>query len=288
MAAASGQRPWTPFDTTTESWGRPDVASTVTVSSGVQQVRDVKGTAGRNYDQGTTGNRPTITSNALNGRAALTFNGSQFLIFAGAQSITDILHNPTGGIFIALWRAGTTGNPNAIYALCGTNAASSSNVGFYIAYDDRSSRPVNDRLITQISRGVAGAASFNETADNAHLANTPTIITVINNPGAAAAADRSLIRINGNTAVQGNTLTNTASSATSTHQMMIGAAGNSAGPVIPLVGDIFEWLILPFAGISAAIDIAQRCEGYLASPAEWNQQSILAAGHPYKSAPPMI
>ena len=277
------QRLWTPADTATESWLRPDDASTVTLTgAGVSEIRDMKGN-GRNFIQGTAGNRPTLRSGAVNGKTALNLGGSQWLTSGSAASTWNFLHNTTGGIIIALWRAGFSSNPNAVYGLCGTNAASSASTGFFVAYDDRASRPCNDRLITQISRGVNGAAtSFNETADNAHPANVATLIAVINDPANAVAANRSLIRINGNTAVQANTLTNAASSANASFALQIGAAGNNA---LPLVGELSEFVILP---LSAGLATAELVEGYLAGPAEYNLQSILAAGHPFKSAAPMV
>jgi hypothetical protein len=163
----------------------------------------------------------------------------------------------------------------------GNNAGASANHGFSLLFDDRASASRNERAIALATRGGSDT-TVNMTADLAHPPNTPVIITHIGDTGAAAAANRSILRINGVT-IQNNTLTNAASSADATFALQLGTIGNN---IIPLVGDLWELVILPFW---TSLDTVQRVEGYLAGPVEgWNLQSILAAGHPFKSAPPMV
>jgi hypothetical protein len=269
---------WTFANTATEAWLLPNEAGSITAVSGsLSQIRDFKNN-GRAFD-GAAGSRPTIIANALNGKAAMALNGSQWLTFAGAASVWNFLHNASGSTVVAVWEAGTTSNPNAIMALLGTNAVASANIGTYIAYDDRASLPRNDRAVAQVSGGGT-TPSGNLSGDGAHPAGTPVIITHISDPGNAVAANRSILRING-VSFQSNTATAAPSSANASFPLQIGAGGNNT---FPLLGRIYEIGIMPGTSLATA----QLAEGYLAGPAGWGLQSILAAGHPWKSAAPTV
>ena len=275
----SGSTLWTFANTTTEAWLLPnDAGSITTASNALSQIRDVKGN-GRAFD-GASGSRPTITANALNGKAAMTFNGSQWLTSAGAVSAWKMLHDTSGSTIVAVWRAGANSSPNALMALLGTNAVSSANVGTYIAYDDRASVSRNDRVLAQVSGGGT-TQSANQSGDGAHPGGTPVIITHISDPGNAVAANRSILRVNG-VSIQNNTSTSAPSSANPSLLLQVGAGGNNT---FPLLGEIYEIGIMPGASLATA----QLAEGYLAGPvAGWGLQSILAAGHPWKSAAPTV
>jgi hypothetical protein len=279
--SVSGPRLWTFADATTELWVRPDDAATVTIATGtsISGLADKSG-SGRNFT-GATGSQPTLLSNALNSKAALALNGSQWLTSASSAATWNFLHT-TGGIIVAAWKAGNSSNPNALYALLGNNALLTGSHGFSLFYDDRSSATRNDRVVGQVTRGVSGVpTTLNISSDDAHPPSQPVIVTHIFDPGNAVAAKRSILRVNG-TSIELNTSTNAASSANATNPLQIGAAGGNANP---LVGELYEIGIFP---LSAGLATVERAEGYLAGPTEWNLQSMLAAGHPFKSYPPMI
>lgn len=276
--------PWTLADTATELLLLPNDASTITLaSSAVTQIRDAKGN-GRIFD-GAAGSRPTVTENALNGKACLTFNGSQWLTFSGLASVFNTLHTAAGAgsTVVAVWEAGTNSNPNAFYGLLGNSAFGTLNHGFAMGFDDRLSATRNDSALAQVARGVSNQPTAqNASANNAHPANTPVIIAHTSNPAASLPADRSILRING-TEIKNNTFTNTASTANATLPLQIGAAGNN---VFPLVGRIF---MLGILSPGTTQDTILRAEGYAAGPvAGWNLQSNLVAGHPWKSAAPTV
>jgi hypothetical protein len=274
---------WTLANTATELLLLPDEAGTITTASGsLSQIRDFKGN-GRVFD-GAAGSRPTITPNALNGKASITYSGTQFLTFAGLAEVFNFLHTAAGAgaTVVAVWRPGTNSNPDAAYGLLGTSGIATANVGMGIIYDDRIGSARNDVMAAQIARGVPGQpTASNVTGNGAHPANIPVIIAHTSNP-TAAPADRSVIRING-TEIKNNTLTNTASTANATFPLQIGAGGGNS---FPLVGEIYMIGILP-PGTSQ--DTILRTEGYVAGPvAGWNLQSNLAAGHPWKLAAPTV
>lgn len=275
---------WTLANTATELLLLPNEASTITIaSSAVAQIRDFKNN-GRAFD-GAAGSRPTITPNALNGKASLTFSGTQWLTFAGLASVFNMLHTAAGAgsTVVAVWRAGTNSNPNAFYGLLGNSAFGTLNYGFALGFDDRLSANKNNSALAQIVRGVSNQPTAqNASADNAHPVNTPVIIVHTSNPAASLPADRSILRING-TEIKNNTFANAASAANATHPLQIGAAGGNA---FPLVGEVSMLSILP---PGTTQDTILRAEGYAAGPvAGWDLQDRLVAGHPYKSAAPTV
>ena len=283
----SGSALWTLADTATELLLLPNEAGTLTLTSGaLSQIRDAKGN-GKTFD-GAAGSRPTITPNALNGKASITYSGAQWLTFNGFALAFNFLHTAAGAgsTVVAVWRAGTSSDPNAAYAVLGTSGQLTANVGLGIIYDDRASNARNDAVSVQIARGASGQpATQNVSGNGAHPANTPLIITHTSNLSAALPADRSILRING-TEIKNNTfttVTNPASTANATFPLQIGAAGGNA---FPLVGNIYMIGILP---PGTTLDTIQRAEGYVAGPvAGWDLQANLAAGHPWKSAAPTV
>jgi hypothetical protein len=75
-AVAGGAAPWTPANITTALWLDAADASTITESGGaVSQWNDKSGNA-RHAIQTTPGNRPTVSTAALNGKNVIEFNGS--------------------------------------------------------------------------------------------------------------------------------------------------------------------------------------------------------------------
>jgi hypothetical protein len=275
---------WTLANTATELLLLPNEAGTVTTTSGaVSQIRDFKDN-GRVFG-GAAGSRPTITPNALNGKASLTFSGSQWLTFAGLASVFNMLHTAAGAgsTVVAVWKAGTNSNPNTFYGLLGNSAFGTLNHGFAMGFDDRLSATKNDSALAQIVRGVSNQPTAqNASANNTHPANTPAIIVHTSNPAASLPADRSILRING-TEFKNNIATSAASTANATHPLQVGAAGNN---LFPLVGDIYIISILP---PGTTQDTTLRAEGYVAGPvAGWNLQGNLPAGHPYKVNAPTV
>ena len=136
-------------------------------------------------------------------------------------------------------------------------------------------------MLVLTSRGVSGAnASLNQTADLAHPANTPVLISLIGDPGNSTAADRSSLRIDRGAEIKNNTDTNAASSSNASFTLQIGACGNN---VLPHTGYIAEIVVLASIVSDA---VRQRIEGYLAW--KWGLQNALIAGHPFANRPPLI
>jgi len=253
--------------------------STISVAPGVSELRDKSGN-GRNFAQGTGGAQPTLTPNGLNGRNVLSFNGSQWLTSVNTAATWNFLHNSNGSSIFAVWKAGNIADPSAIYGLMGTNTGLSGITGFYIVYDDRVGSSRNNRVLTQVSRGVSGnSAAQVQTADGAHPANVPTIISFISDPNNGTAANRGFLRIN-RTLTQTNVDTSAPVATDASFALQVGAVGNNA---LPLVGYIAEIIVLAFI---ASTRVRQQIEGYLAW--KWGLRDALITGSPFLNRPPLI
>jgi hypothetical protein len=278
-SAFLGSRLWLPNVLRPELWLDANDESTITIATGVSEWRDKSGNQ-RNVTQATGATQPTQTLGGLNGKSVLSFNGSQYLTSPAAVSTWNFLHNTNGSSIFAVWKPGNVSDPNAVYSLIGNNAGVSANIGFYFIYDDRVSSSRNDRVLIQISRGISGQSAVqNTTADGAHPANTPTIISQVADPNNGTAANRSFLRIN-RTLIQNNTDLFAPVATNASFALQIGACGNN---IIPLVGYIAEVIILSSI---ASNNTRQILEGYLAW--KWGLQNNLSQDHPFLNRPPFI
>jgi hypothetical protein len=274
------RRLWTPNLLRTALWLDADDLSTISTATGVNEWRDKSGN-GRNFTQGTGGTQPTFTQNGLNGRPVLSFNGSQWLTSINTAATWNFLHNTNGSSVFAVWKAGNVSDPNTLYALLGTSAIATANHGFSIFFDDRVTSLRNERLGTQTVRGVSGTTSgTNFTADLAHPPNTPTLISSVNDPGNATAANRLSTKINGGAEIKNNIETLAASSSDASFTLQIGTGGNT---VVPLVGYIAEIVILSSIATNT---VRGKVEGYLAW--KWGLQNRLSAVNSFCNRPPLI
>ncbi len=272
------RRLWTPNLLRTALWLDANDLPTISTATGVSEWRDKSGN-GRNFTQGTGGTQPTFTPNGLNGRPVLSFNGSQWLTSINTAATWNFLHNTNGSSVFAVWKAGNISDPNVAYGLMGTNAATSANIGTYIAFDDRSSAPRNNGVLAQVSGGGSTSVSA-ASADGLMPANTPVILSHIADPNNGTAANRSFVRVN-KTLSQINIQTTAPSASNASFALQIGALGNN---VLPLIGYIAEVIILASIASNA---IRQRIEGYLAW--KWGlKEAALIADHPFAKRPPLI
>ena len=272
-------RLWLPTVLRPALWLDADDVSTISIATGVSEWRD-KGPNARNVSQGTGGTQPTRTLDGLNGRAVLSFNGSQYLTSPAATSVWNFLHNTNGSTVVAVWKAGNISDPNAAYGLLGTSAVATANIGYALITDDRVASSRNEKVIAQITRGVSGVATLgNLSVDQAHPPNVPTILSHIADPNNGTAVNRSFLRAN-KTLTQANADTAVPSASNASFALQIGACGNNT---TPLTGYIAEVIVLSSI---ASTNTRQILEGYLAW--KWGLQNNLSADHPYLNRPPLI
>ena len=277
---------WEPSDLTSlRAWYDADDAATIfdattggsLPSSGSDVARwEDKSGGGYHVTQATAANRPHYVTNTLNGKPVIECT-AQWLT-ASTASDWNFLHNTTGSTVVAVWKAGTSADPNAPYALLGTTNDGGGSIGLQITYDDRANLGRNDTFRSVIGRGGTPLVVNNFTGNGGLPANTPAIVTVTSDPGSATAASRSGLRVNGAAAAESNTATGTASTSNASFPLALGSAGSDR---LPLVGYIAEVVI---ADAMLSDPDRERVEGYLAH--KWGLTASLPAGHPYKNSAP--
>jgi hypothetical protein len=273
------RRLWTPAIIRSALWLDANDLSTISVATGISEWRDKSGN-GRHVSQATGGTQPTFTRNGLNGLPVLSFNGSQYLTSPAAVSTWNFLHNTNGSSVFAVWKAGNVSDPNTFYALLGTNGAASANIGYSLGYEDRVTALRNNTGVASVSRGVSGqSAVINITADEAHPANTPVIISQVADPNNGTAANRSFLRIN-QTLTQNNANTFAPVATNASFALQIGASGNNRDPMVGYIAEIVVF--------SSILNdrVRQQVEGYLAW--KWGLRTSLVASHPFANRPPLI
>jgi hypothetical protein len=265
---------WTPALISTALWLDAADASTVTASSSlITEWRDKSGND--KHVTAADALRPTYTSAGLSGRSVVTYSGSQRLQAATASDWA-FMHNGSQYAIFAAWQAGTSSDPNAVYALCSTRT-SGSTLGVLFFYDDRTSIPVNNQIRHLVGTFEGTNYILNSSSDGVHAANTPVIIGLQADVGNATASLRSTIRVNDGTAIQNNATTTAAVTGNPQHPLIVGSTDGAAA----LTGFIAELVIINGA---TTTDTRQRINGYLAH--KWGLTANLPNDHPYKVNPP--
>jgi len=186
--------------------------------------------SGINALQLTTATQPQIvvngTVNIENGKPAMIFSSSFFNV--GDTSTYNFLHNglSTPSV-IAVCRFGTTNDPNAAYAVFGTNGNGSANIGNTFFYDDRVSQSLNNSIRSFITFGTPGQPVALTTNDNAVTPNRMNVLAAYYAPAAAVVADRAFHYLNNTILAKNNVSTNAPVTTNATFNLQIGAAGNT-------------------------------------------------------------
>lgn len=279
---------WIDFSDTSTLFDATSGGSAVTNGVGIARAEDKSGNA-RHFTQATSGARPTYTSNVQNSLGVARYDGGDYLTSSSAASTWNFLHSEDSTAILVL-KNGTTSNPVAYYGWMGTNASSSVNRGYALAYDDRAlTTGMTDAFSCLCSAGsVVIVYASTESGTNAVVTDFRNVITpntfglfsVLSEPDNATAASRVKLSVNGNSLVGNSSRTGTLSTSDATYSLQLGATGNNT---LTLTGDYCE--VLLFNSLLSTTD-RQLCEGYLAW--KWGTEALLPNTHPYYSAAPTI
>jgi len=269
---------WDPSLISTALWLDAADASTVTASSSlITEWRDKSGNG--KHVTAADALRPTYTSAGLNAKSVVTYSGSQSLQAATASD-WKFLHDGTKHSVFAVWKAGTSSDPNATYSLCSTRTSGANTVGALIRFDDRTTIPLNNAFAhTAVNLFGESSQTYvnNISANDSHSPNVATMVGVDADPSNSTAVDRSIIRINAGAQIKNNTGDTSAPSTNNPqHAIIIGASQTNY-----LAGYIAEFVIV--SGVVTTLN-RQRIEGYLAH--KWGLTANLPNDHPYKVNPP--
>ena len=196
--------------------------SLVGADGGVARWED-KSSNARHATQATSGDRPLRKTAVQGGRDVLRFDGSSDrLSISDSRDYFSFLHRSDATVFVVFLVAGT--NPNNAQSVL-DNCDATSQMGFNFGYDDRSSRPVNDRAYAYA--GTVGNYAYGiETENNKLPPGTFKVVTARVQAASGTASQRARIYINGTIDASINSLggSPTAIAASSLH---IGCSINS-------------------------------------------------------------
>lgn len=180
--------------------------------------------AGLDLTQATAANQPRIVNAGAverrNTKPSIFFDGSNDRL-AQTQSITTQIimsflyrsaapYSGLCGVF-AVNQTGTGSNPNNLQTLIDQPNISSSEPGYYLLFDDRSTSSRNNVIWSSVTRNVINTfVSENISNNDSYTPNQLNLISNLLDNGNATAAKRNKIYINNGAEIANNTATGTA------------------------------------------------------------------------------
>jgi hypothetical protein len=196
------------------------------------------------FTQTTAASQPRIinagTIDRQNGDPSVFFDGSNdFMDVASSTNRFNYLHNGTVGFVASVVRFGTASNPNNGYLFLDNKGSSANARGYSFFYDDRSSVPRNNAYGATVGSGLAPVVS--NIASDVITPNTLNLITQINDPSNATAANRNIGYVNNASAIQSNISTTAPNTGDALTNMRLGRISNAT--TFPLLGNVSEIII---------------------------------------------
>jgi hypothetical protein len=254
---------WTPAQISTALWlDAADSSTVTTVSGAVSQWNDKSGN-GRNFTQSTATSRPIYTSQAFNGLAAVTPDGSNDwltgpVIFSGTQP--DDYYIVVAINMLTLINSGSN-TGNGVFYQTGSTVLNS-NIYFNLCQASSGFASLTDAFPP--SGGSLASATLTQ-------ANTSYIFATSRTLGTRA------IWINGAVdASQSGAETYSGASIIATDLFMLRGSNNA------LNAHVAEIVATAYPSLANR----QKLEGYLAH--KWGLTANLPSDHPYKTAPPLL
>jgi hypothetical protein len=259
--AVAGNRPlWTFANVATSAWHSG--VSGITASAGlVSQWNDRKG-AGPNYTAAGTA-RPTVVSNAQNGRSILRFNGTTNVMGSASAALLRGLSGAT--IVAAVRRTANLATEATVLGIATSVVNTRANLGF------RSASTANEGIFTGGRR--AAANPFQPVGASPYSPQFIIVVAVFDYLNATLRLRENGAETAFRVFQESGTTENDAGA------IFIGA--NAAGTGAFFNGDLAELAIIPFAADTA---LCQQAEGYVGH--EWALNSGLAVNHPFLTFPP--
>lgn len=267
---------WEPDDISNLfAWYKADAITGASNGDSIQTWSDSSGNS-RDMSQATSGSRPTYHTSVQNSQPVLRSDGTRN-IRAATASDWKFLHS-TGGTIGAVLKAGSSTNPNALFAPLGTSDTITSSIGFDVLYDDRSSLALNEAFRCRVMNQQGEIQVADVSVQNVVPFNAFHVLVVALDADNSTANSRIKAHINGGTVIDGNTLTTTPSSSNPSHPLELFATGNGTRS---FDGDLGE--VVVYDAVLGSSD-REKLEGYLAH--KWGLTASLPSNHPYKNSAP--
>ena len=210
-----------------DHWRAWDAGSLTLTGALVDSASSLTG-SGRNMVS-TGGNRPTLTASGVLGKNVFLFDGiSDNMIVSGSTNAYNFLHNGDGGAVITIYKV-VPANANNLYPVITNTGSSTVHVGFYIAYDDRSSISRDDRLFSSVTNGNAGQLVSQLLSSNNYILPQQFNSEVMTFDGDnGTLADRQTSILNNDTPLNTNTDNATLSISSASYNLTIGSLATNA------------------------------------------------------------
>lgn len=201
---------------------------------------------GLNLASGSNSAHPQIVSSGAmitNGlKYSVKFPTATMVLSGGAASDWKFMHVSDHSIYMTL-QPGLVTNPNAEYAIMGTNNGTSAAYGFFLDWLDNGG--ANEKVwhfIGNNSGGAGSSPSVNLSPNGTLPANSLHVLSVVADPTNPTAAERSKISVDNGPVINLNTYTNAIGNVNPPFALQLGGYGNSSGSFI---GYISELIIYP-------------------------------------------
>ncbi|WP_177189172.1 sialidase family protein [Chitinophaga sp. YR573] len=192
----------------------------------VEKWYDQSGNA-LDWNQTTLTAQPSLNVDA-NGRYSLYFPTTAIkATIPSSQSNFNYLHNSVGTASVVS-KVGSA-NSTTFDGLFGNNQGTSTTIGIYAKYDNRSASSNTNAIIVQVQRGVGSSFTSSSTIQNAVTLGSTFMLTVGFDNTNATAANRLSVYINNASVVNNNTLTNGVSASAASFPMQVSGYGNNGG-----------------------------------------------------------
>jgi hypothetical protein len=230
--------------------------------------------AGNHFQQTTLANQPRIVNAGVldtrNGKPSMFFDGvNDSLIVPSSTATYKWLHDTADGTrdqyINIVAQAGTSGNPNNIYAYLGNHGGGSGNIGIGLSYDDRASVSVNDSLRFTVHRGAFGTFVISSIDNNLVLPNQLNAIAVGMNRNFTVSITfegvRSVVQVNKSLLLRSNTFLGTTNNGNATFNLQLGATGNNAAPLLGYISELVLYR-QTLASLNIASDVQESQMNY--------------------------
>jgi hypothetical protein len=212
------------------------------------------------FTQTTAASQPRIinagTIDRRNGDPSIFFDVSNdFMDVASSTATYSFLHKTGQKAVFVVTQQGTASNPNVAYAILNNNGLGLNNAGYGILYDDRSSLPRNNAIVSQV-----GVNNSSNVALDFFTPNQLNLVTNLLDNSASTLSLRNSLYYNGGNLVQNNTLSANASTGNAFNNIRMGRISN--GTTFTMLGYMSEVIIYPYDQSSNRTGIETNINSY--------------------------
>lgn len=271
LSGSGGGDPWTPADLVAPAKLWVDWESSISTIGGAIASLSNRGSLGGSFTAADVNRRPTPMPAEINGKRAISFDGSDLLNIT-TDAARDLMRNVTAGWIFAVYACLATSVDTDVLFIVPTPAS-----GAALRFCLRSGGtvyPNRPQLLARRLDADSGTA-INDSTDR----GTSWIIVRAHVNWSTGAAD---LYVNGGLVASDPSMVSTGSTSDTRSSTGIGIGGNASQTSM---ADVKLAALLSGAGASMPSNAEfQRLEGWAAW--ELGLQGNLPSGHPYKSAPP--